>query len=42
VLELDYLAIVPRSFVFVALAAWVLTFAGMLRSVLWPRPALAR
>ena len=40
VLKLDYLAVVPRSFVFLALAAWMLTFAGMLKSLLRPRPAL--
>lgn len=29
-LQLDFLTIIPRAFVFVALAAWLLTFIGLL------------
>ena len=33
VLEADFLSIVPRVFVAIALAAWATTFVGLLRSV---------
>jgi len=30
---LDFLLVIPRYFIFVATAAWILTFAGMLRHI---------
>jgi hypothetical protein len=32
-LQLAFLYFVPRVFVFIALAAWLATFAGMVRSL---------
>lgn len=39
-LGLPYLGLVPQAFVWVALAAWCLTFAGMVRALLRPSTAL--
>ena len=33
-MELNFLELLPRVFIFIALAAWLLTFSGMLRSLL--------
>ena len=43
VLNLDFLSVVPRYFIFVALAAWLVTFFGMLHAIfraiqIWRRP----
>jgi tellurite resistance protein TehA-like permease len=38
-IDAPVLMIVPRVFVYVALAAWLLTFAGLLRQLLGPRRA---
>ncbi|MEO8379493.1 MAG: tellurite resistance/C4-dicarboxylate transporter family protein [Acidobacteriota bacterium] len=35
---LDLLLVVPRVFVFIALAAWTITFAGLMRSLFRPNP----
>ncbi|MGZ4779281.1 MAG: tellurite resistance/C4-dicarboxylate transporter family protein [Thermoanaerobaculia bacterium] len=34
--DLDYLMVIPRVFVFVAIAAWTLTFAGLLMNLVRP------
>jgi tellurite resistance protein TehA-like permease len=36
-LGLDFLFYIPRVFVFIALAAWLMTFIGLIRSLLRPR-----
>lgn len=38
-LALDFLLFIPRSFIFVALAAWLLTFIGLIHSLLKRRTA---
>jgi tellurite resistance protein TehA-like permease len=42
VLNLDFLDIIPRIFVFVALGAWFLTFAGLMRRLLAQTGWIAR
>jgi tellurite resistance protein TehA-like permease len=39
VTELPFLAVVPRVFIGIALAAWTVTFAGLLRALVRARPA---
>src|SRR5262249_56285565 len=39
VFELPFLQLIPEVFVWIALAAWLATFAGLLRRLLRPRPA---
>jgi tellurite resistance protein TehA-like permease len=38
---IDFLAAVPRVFVWIALFAWAVTFVGMVRTMLLPRPTAA-
>jgi tellurite resistance protein TehA-like permease len=33
-LDLDFLLFIPRSFIFIALAAWLITFIGLIHSLL--------
>ena len=39
-LELDFLLFIPRFFIFVALAAWIITFTGLIHALLKDRFAL--
>jgi len=38
---IDFLGAIPRVFVWIAIFAWVVTFVGMVRTLLLPRPAAA-
>ncbi len=35
-LDLDFLVFIPRFFIFVALAAWLITFIGLIHTLLRP------
>jgi hypothetical protein len=37
-MDLPFLMVIPQNFIYVALSAWLLTFSGMLYSLVAPRP----
>jgi tellurite resistance protein TehA-like permease len=41
-LDLDFLLFIPRAFIFVTLAAWLITFIGLIHSLLRRRARIPR